>query len=210
MVMLDYGSKRAFDILFSLVTLITFSPLFVLLGIFIKINSPGPAFYRSWRVGMGGRLIGCWKFRTMVEDAEDQLQELTQTKEWRLYQKVQEDPRVTPIGRFLRRTSLDELPQFWNVLLGDLSIVGPRAPTIVGPKEMALQELRNLYGPRMEVILSVRPGITGVWQVSGRSQISFAQRCRLDWDYVITRTFWRDLVVIAKTIPVVLFSKGAC
>ncbi|HEX2583081.1 MAG TPA: sugar transferase, partial [Chlamydiales bacterium] len=120
-----------------------------------------------------------------------------------------EDPRITPIGKFLRKTSLDEIPQFWNVLVGDLSVVGPRPPTLLGPPEYYLQEIRKLYGPAANLILSVRPGITGLWQISGRSQIPMQERAKMEAQYATSRNFWSDLVVIAKTIPAVFFSKGA-
>lgn len=200
--------KRLFDILFSLCFLTVFSPLIALIALLVRCS--GPVFYRSRRVGMGGRVIWILKFRTMCVDAEERLQELLQSngEEWRRFQKLKNDPRITPMGRFLRRTSLDELPQFWNVLRGDLSVVGPRPPTIVGDNPM--EEIAQLYGHETREILSVRPGITGLWQISGRSQIPFALRKRLERRYVVTRSFWTDLIVIAKTVPAVLFSKGAC
>lgn len=207
-------TKRAFDILFSLSVLIFLSPLFLALGLLVRFTSEGPIFYKSRRLGRGGKIIDCWKFRTMYKDAEERLHHLLETdasfrKEWDAFQKVKADPRITPIGRFLRKTSLDEFPQFWNVLKGDLSVVGPRPPTLLGPPENFFQEIRSLYGESTAKILSVRPGITGLWQVSGRSQITFEERRKLEERYAETSTFWQDLVVIAKTIPAVLFSRGA-
>jgi lipopolysaccharide/colanic/teichoic acid biosynthesis glycosyltransferase len=125
------------------------------------------------------------------------------------FQKVANDPRITPIGKFLRVTSLDEIPQFWNVLKGDLSVVGPRPPTLVGPPETSIKEIATLYGDKMETILSIRPGITGIWQISGRSTIPFEERCLLDEKYAKEHTLWKDLLVIAKTIPAIFFAKGA-
>jgi len=150
----------------------------------------------------------------MFADAEIRLHSLLQTepvlrKEWEIFQKFKDDPRITPIGKFLRKTSLDEIPQFWNVLRGDLSVVGPRPPTLVGPPQHYLHEIRQLYGPSANLILSVRPGITGLWQISGRSQIPMQERVKIEAEYAETRNFWFDLVVIAKTIPAVFFSKGA-
>jgi undecaprenyl-phosphate galactose phosphotransferase len=206
--------KRLFDIVFSASFLLTFSPVFLLISLLIRATSPGPIFYKSKRLGRGGQIIECWKFRTMYRDAEFRLYQLlrcdvTFKKEWDVFQKVKLDPRITPIGRFLRKTSLDEIPQFWNVLKGDLSVVGPRPPTLIGSPEHYWREISLLYGANTEIILSVRPGITGLWQISGRSQISFAERSQLERSYVESRTFWQDLVLIAKTVPAVLLSKGA-
>lgn len=208
------GAKRAFDIFFSLFILILFFPLFISLIVLVRFTSPGPVFYKSRRLGIGGKAIDCWKFRSMYQDAEKKLKDLLKEdplfrKEWEAFQKVKKDPRITPVGRFLRKTSLDELPQFWNVLKGDLSIVGPRPPTLMGPPENSLHEIFQLYGQRAKTILSVRPGITGVWQISGRSHISFEERSKMEEQYALNRSFGKDLVVILKTIPAVLFSKGA-
>ncbi|MES2274141.1 MAG: sugar transferase [Chlamydiota bacterium] len=206
--------KRAFDIFFSASFLLLFSPLFLILACLVRLTTPGPSFYKSRRLGRGGKPIECWKFRTMYQDAEVRLHSLLRSdplffSEWQTFQKVKLDPRITPIGSFLRKTSLDELPQFWNVLKGDLSVVGPRPPTLLGPPEEFLREIRSLYGDSVEKILSVRPGITGVWQISGRSQIPLDERRKLEERYAETRSFWQDLVLIAKTIPAVLFSRGA-
>ncbi|HSX27042.1 MAG TPA: sugar transferase [Chlamydiales bacterium] len=206
--------KRTFDILFSLTILCLLSPLFIFIALAVRLTSEGPIFFKSRRLGRGGNEIDCWKFRTMYKDAEERLHHLLQTDsafcaEWEQFQKVKLDPRITPIGRFLRKTSIDEFPQFWNVLRGDLSVVGPRPPTLLGPPDQYFQEICRLYGKRAAKILSVRPGITGIWQISGRSQISFDERCKLEEQYAENRTFWKDLVLIAKTIPAVLFSRGA-
>jgi len=130
--------KRTFDLLFSAAFLIIFSPLFFILALLVGLTSPGSIFFKSRRLGRGGKIIECLKFRTMYKDAEVRLHQLLQSDpafraEWDAFQKVKLDPRITPIGRFLRRTSLDEIPQFWNVLKGDLSVVGPRPPTLLGP-----------------------------------------------------------------------------
>lgn len=204
-------TKRLFDICFSLAFLTFFAPLFLGLSLAVKLSSQGPIFYRSRRIGKGGKTIYCVKFRSMYVDAEERLQSLIQDnkEEWIKFQKLAKDPRITPIGRFLRVTSLDEIPQFWNVLKGDLSVVGPRPPTLVGPPEMMRLEIATLYGEKMNTILSVRPGITGIWQISGRSQIPFEERCLLDEKYAKEHTLWKDLCVIAKTIPAVFCAKGA-
>lgn len=206
--------KRGFDILFSALFLIVFSPVYLAIALIVFVTSPGPVFYRSTRLGRGGKVIKCLKFRTMYPDAEERLHTILKTnpemkRDWDLYQKFKNDPRIIPTGQFLRRTSLDELPQFWNVLKGDLSVVGPRPPTLMGPPADYLHEIRTIYGKSAFQILSVRPGITGIWQVSGRSEISLLERSKLERHYARCRTFWLDIVVIAKTVPAVFLSKGA-
>ena len=206
--------KRAFDLAFSLTMLTLSLPVMVLLIVLISLTSKGPVFYKSVRLGRGGKVIYCWKFRSMYCDAEERLNSLLSSDpairhEWNRYQKLKNDPRITPIGRFLRQTSLDEWPQFWNVLKGDLSVVGPRPPTLLGPQEFFFEEIRKWYGPSTNTILSVRPGLTGVWQISGRSKIPFEERIRIEEQYAKTRTFLKDLLLIAKTIPALLFSRGA-
>lgn len=206
--------KRLFDIAFSLFFLIVFSPVFIAVALLVFAASPGPIFYRSIRLGRGGKVIFCWKFRSMYRDADDRLESLlasdpTVRAEWEQFQKLKNDPRVTWIGRILRKTSLDEWPQFYNILKGDLSIVGPRPPVLIGPPEYFAQEIRKWYGESTGKILSVRPGLTGIWQISGRSEISFEERVRLEEMYAETRSFSKDLLLILKTIPAVIFSKGA-
>lgn len=207
-------SKRIFDILFSLFVLISLSPIYLALALSIKCSSKGPIFYISRRIGLGGKLIRCFKFRTMYPDADFQLHHLLASNksfayEWATFHKLFNDPRVTPIGRFLRKTSLDELPQFFNVLLGDLSVVGPRGIQFRGPPEMYLEKMYRLYGDKTPCILSVRPGITGLWQISGRNLVSFEERKQLDILYATEYTLWQDILVICKTIPTILCSKGA-
>ena len=199
--------KRIFDIAFSLLVLLLTLPLLLVLAICIFLSSPGPIFFSQKRLGQGGRLFVCYKFRTMYFDAAAKLKELLATspdlkKEWEAHFKLKRDPRITPIGIFLRKTSLDELPQLWNVLKGDLSIVGPR-PVVP-------EEAEKFFKDKATKILSVRPGLTGLWQVSGRSDIqSYQARISLDEFYIDHQSFWLDLQVIYKTIPVVLFAKGA-
>ena len=206
--------KRMFDITFSLSILICLSPLYVLLYLLVKLSSDGPVFFKSRRLGRGGKIIECLKFRTMYKDAESRLNELLlsnseMAKEWENFYKLKNDPRITPLGRMMRKTSLDELPQFINVLKGDLSVVGPRAPALIGPPESFLQEIKHVYGASAAKILSVRPGITGIWQISGRSSITLEEKRILEASYAETRTFWKDLLVVFKTIPAVFSSKGA-
>jgi exopolysaccharide production protein ExoY len=198
--------KRSFDILFSFCALIIGAPLFLIIAAIVWITSPGPAVYAQERVGRGGKLFRCYKFRTMHADADERLQKLLETHpelriEWEHCQKLQNDTRVTRIGAFLRRSSLDECPQFWNVLKGDLSVVGPR-PLL--PSE-AMERLNH----KAAKMLSVRPGLTGLWQVSGRSNTSYERRIELDEYYIDHYSFWLDLKLIAKTIPAMILSKGA-
>ncbi len=205
--------KRVFDVFFSAVFLIFTSPLLILIATLISLTSKGAPLYRSMRLGAHGKMISCLKFRTMVQDADKKLEEILLSdvekhEEWKVYQKLKQDPRITWIGKFLRRTSLDEAPQFWNVLKGDLSIVGPRPLTLLSPGD-PLEQVQSIYGGNTDLILSVKPGITGIWQVSGRSHISLQERQKMEANYVLKRTFWTDLIVIAKTIPAVIFSKGA-
>ncbi len=206
--------KRTFDILFSASVLLLSSPLILLLILLVRLSSKGPVFYKSVRLGRGGKTIYCYKFRSMYHDADQRLEDLLSKDpkkklQWNKYQKLLDDPRITPIGHFIRKTSLDEWPQFYNILKGDLSVVGPRPPTLVGSENGFVKEIRKLYGPSTDTILSVRPGLTGVWQTSGRSKIPFKERVRIEEQYAANRTFLKDLLLIAKTIPAMLFSKGA-
>lgn len=197
-------SKRLFDILFSLSVLILFSPVYLLLALLIALASPGPVFYRQERVGKNRQPFGCLKFRTMVQNADEMLLELM-TESPHLRQefednfKLKQDPRITWIGRFLRLTSLDEFPQFWNVLKGDMSVVGPRP---------LVEEELPKYGRHIDKVLTIRPGITGLWQVSGRNDIPYPRRVQMDVYYVNFRNFWMDLWLIFKTLGVVIFPKN--
>lgn len=201
------GIKSTFDVLFSLIVLILGFPLFILIAVCIKLSSVGPIFYCSWRIGRKGHLFKCWKFRSMYKDADQKIDVLLKSNpslwaEWQQFCKLKDDPRLTLIGKFLRKTSLDELPQFWNVLKRDMSIVGPR-PYL--PREA--ETIRKILGKDMEKLFSVRPGLTGIWQTSGRSQLRFENRVKLDFSYIDKRSFVLDLQLIAKTIPVLLFPK---
>lgn len=198
--------KRIFDILFSSLVMCLFSPFFLLIAFFIKISSPGKVFFSHLRVGRGGRKFRCYKFRTMYPNAEERLKEILdgnpeKLREWTQTQKLKNDPRVTPIGKILRKTSFDEFPQFWNVFKGDLSVVGPR-PVVES-------EIIDHFGLKAEKILSIRPGITGIWQVSGRSDTCYQTRILLDEKYVDQRSMLFDLILIIKTIPSVVLFKGA-
>ncbi len=198
--------KRLFDIIFSITILIVGFPVYLIVAGAVMLTSPGPIFYGSCRIGRDGKPFKCWKFRTMFQDADARLKQMLETdpelkKEWETFWKLQNDPRITEVGQFLRRTSLDELPQFWNVLKGDLSVVGPRPVTA--------DEIEKYYGEKAEKILSLRPGITGLWQTSGRSLITFEERVSLEEAYVESQSFFYDLKLILKTIPSVFTSKGA-
>ncbi len=198
--------KRAFDIIFSLLVFAFFFPIFMAIILAVRLSSSGPIVYSHERVGRGGIPFSCYKFRTMYSDSKERLEELLNSspairKEWEETFKLKNDPRITPIGRFLRKSSLDELPQFWNVLRGDLSVVGPRP--------VVLQEMQKHFGEKASIILSIRPGLTGIWQVSGRSDTAYSQRIQLDEMYVDTQSLLLDLKLIAKTIPAMLSSRGA-
>lgn len=206
-------TKRIFDLLFSSCVLLLGMPIYLILMIGIKLSSPGPIFYKALRMGQKGKLIYCWKFRTMCIDADERLQKMLRQnpmlrEEWETYHKLKQDPRLTKIGKFLRKTSLDEFPQFWNVLKGDLSVVGPRPIQIENPQE-AMAEIRKRYKDRTEIILSIKPGITCIWQTQGRNELTFEQRAVLEEQYVITQSFGLDMKIILKTIYILLFPKGA-
>lgn len=197
--------KRIFDIGFSIFILVVFSPLFLLIAFFIKCSG-GKVIFSQERIGRGGVPFHCYKFRTMYPDAQKRLQDILKSdpaklQEWEQNHKLRNDPRITPIGHFLRRTSLDELPQFWNVLKGDLSVVGPRP--------VVHEEIVRHFGERAEKIFVIRPGITGLWQVSGRSDVSYQKRIELDETYVKRRSFNLDLKIIFLTIPSMFSKKGA-
>ncbi|MFZ9462260.1 MAG: sugar transferase [Vulcanococcus sp.] len=192
--------KRAGDVAFALAVLTLGAPLFVLLAVLVKLSSKGSVLYCQRRIGRGYKGFGCLKFRTMHRDADRLLAELLATDqelraEFERDYKLKNDPRITRIGRFLRRSSLEELPQFINVLRGEMSVGGPRP--------IVWDELQR-YGRDMDAVLSVRPGLTGLWQVSGRNNLSYATRVRMDLDYVERLTFWLDLHIILLTIGVVL------
>jgi len=202
--------KRVFDFLFSLIFVLVLSPVYLMIALLIKLDSKGPIFYVTKRLGKDKKHIKIYKFRTMYMDAEKRLQDILENnsemrKEWEVFQKLRNDPRCTPIGKFLRRTSLDELPQFFNVLEGALSVVGPRPHFIFELEENDNSPLQK----HAEKILSVKPGITGLWQTSGRNHLSYDERVQLDCQYVEKQAFFFDLMLIVKTIPSVLFSKGA-
>jgi exopolysaccharide biosynthesis polyprenyl glycosylphosphotransferase len=195
--------KRTLDVVVSGLGLALLSPLFVVIAIAIYISSPGPIFFRQIRVGLGGKPFKITKFRSMVHDAEAKRDDLTSNSlysDQRLF-KLKDDPRVTRLGGFLRRTSLDELPQLWNAFVGNMSLVGPRPPL---PSEV------DLYEEHHYTRFDVKPGITGPWQVNGRNLITdFEEVIRLETDYIREWTIWKDLGLLLKTIPAVLYMRGA-
>jgi lipopolysaccharide/colanic/teichoic acid biosynthesis glycosyltransferase len=198
--------KRTFDIVFAAAALVFFAPFIGLVALAILLREGGPVFFLHERIGHGGRTFRCIKFRTMVKDADARLADLLETDadaraEWAATRKLRDDPRINCLGAFLRKTSLDELPQFWNVLRGEMSIVGPR-PIVA--------DEAAYYGGNFADYISVRPGITGAWQVSGRSDTTFAERVALDVDYVTRWSFARDLSIVVRTVGVLLSRRGAC
>jgi exopolysaccharide production protein ExoY len=197
--------KRWMDLLGALAGLLILSPLFILIAVLIYLESRGPALFRQIRIGQGGLPFQMLKFRTMYVGSEWDLDlHLENNPQHRLsfdhFQKLVNDPRLTPLGRFLRRSSLDELPQLWNVLLGEMSLVGPRP---------FLPEQLEFYGPAYESYILARPGMTGLWQVSGRNRLSFAERVRLDESYISTWSLGLDIWILWKTAAAVLRREGA-
>lgn len=199
---LQQGMKRALDILLALVGIFALLPVFLVIGLLVKLTSPGPILYKSLRIGKHYRPFLMYKFRTMAINADALREELRKKAnlQGNLF-KLPDDPRVTRIGRFLRALSLDELPQLFNVVQGNMSLVGPRP---LPPDESELFE--EPYTIRYQV----SPGITGIWQVSGRSQLDFGRLCKLELTYVLGWSLWEDVKILLKTVPVVLLKKGAC
>ena len=198
--------KRIFDLAFSSAVMVLGAPIFLLIAFLVKFTSRGPAFFAHERIGRGGKRFRCYKFRTMHPDAEKRLQDILNSDpnlrlEWNTHYKLKHDPRITWIGKFLRKTSLDELPQFLNVLKGDLSVVGPRPVTE--------EELHQEVGPHASRFLAIRPGITGPWQVSGRNDTTYHQRICFDIHYIRHRSFLWDLYLILRTIPAMISTRGA-
>ncbi|MEA2554374.1 MAG: hypothetical protein QOJ65_2550 [Fimbriimonadaceae bacterium] len=193
--------KRVLDLVVASILLIVFMPLLLLIALLVRVTSRGPIIYMCRRVGKGGRTFRFVKFRTMYTDADSRLAELLQCneKDGPIF-KMKNDPRITPIGRILRRTSLDELPQLLNVVRGSMSLVGPRPPL---PREV---ELYDNFAARR---LSVKPGMTCYWQISGRSNLSFEEWMQLDNKYIEEMGFWTDLKILVKTVPAILRAEGA-
>jgi lipopolysaccharide/colanic/teichoic acid biosynthesis glycosyltransferase len=197
------AAKRGFDIAASFLLLVLLSPLFAVIAILIKIEDGGPLFFTQTRVGQFGREFKMFKVRSMCLDAEQRLKEILEKNRHKegITFKLKDDPRITRAGKWLRKFSLDELPQLYNVLIGDMSLVGPRPPL---PREVSKYSLAHRRR------LAVKPGITCIWQISGRAEIDFSGQVQLDVDYIETQGFWVDVKILAKTIPAVLSGKGAC
>ncbi|MBI5083423.1 MAG: undecaprenyl-phosphate galactose phosphotransferase WbaP [Acidobacteria bacterium] len=198
--------KRVFDLLVAAVAGVMALPLLALIWACVRLTSPGPALFASPRIGQGGRRFLAWKFRTMYQDGGEILRRMIPSNpalaaELAHLHKLRRDPRVTPLGRWLRRSSLDELPQLWNVIRGEMSLVGPRP---------ILEEEVERYGPLFGLYKRARPGITGLWQVSGRNNTSYPRRLECVEHYVRNWSFWLDLVILGKTVRVVLTGEGAC
>jgi Undecaprenyl-phosphate galactose phosphotransferase WbaP len=197
--------KRLLDVIFTVAGGLCLLPLIALIALWIRVDSPGPAFYSQKRIGQGGIEFRAWKFRSMVPDADQVLHRYLEQhpylrEEWDRDQKLRNDPRVTRVGRFLRRTSLDELPQLWNVLKGEMSLVGPRP--------IVRDEIPK-YGDQFSVYRVVRGGLTGLWQISGRNDTTYGERVKFDVFYVRNWSVWLDLYILFRTIETVLLRKGA-
>ena len=194
--------KRLFDIIVSFLGLLILSPLFLLLTILIKCDSKGPVFFIQKRVGRNGKKFGIFKFRTMRINAEELIASFTpeQLKEWEGNFKLKNDPRITRVGKFLRNTSLDELPQLINIFIGNMSLVGPRP---------IVEEELEWYGEKKNVLLSVRPGLTGWWATNGRSEVSYPERCDYELYYVYNCSLLLDIKILFKTFSAVFSRKGA-
>ena len=196
----EFG-KRLLDIVGALVGLVLFSPVFLVAAMAVKLDSPGPVIYRRRVMARGGGQFDAYKFRTMVVNGDEVLAAHPELlARWRREQKLENDPRVTRVGKWLRKFSIDELPQLVNVLKGEMSLVGPR---MIAPVEMAH------FGAYAQERLSVKPGLTGLWQIAGRADLPYDQRLIYDIRYVRTRTLWLDVKIILLTIPAVLFGRGA-
>lgn len=202
---LNHNVKRLIDVTICIVGGILILPLVGILALLIKLDSPGPVFYGHHRLGKEGKIFTAWKFRSMVSNSREVLEKLLDSDpairlEWEASHKLHDDPRITRMGRFLRRTSLDELPQIWNVLRGEMSLVGPRP---------IVEEEVAKYGHHYALFSSVKPGMSGLWQVSGRSETDYEERVALDILYIQSWSLWLDMYILFKTLGVVLGGKGA-
>lgn len=194
-------SKRLFDIGLALVAIIVTAPVWIVAAVLVALTSPGPVLFRQSRTGINGKVFTCLKFRTMVNDAHQLKLELVEFNETTgPVFKLRRDPRVTSVGYWLRRSSIDELPQLINIIRGDMSIVGPRPPL---PEEVAHYDFYQLGR------LAVKPGLTCLWQISGRSNLGFDEWIELDLEYIRRRNFWLDLWIIILTVPAVITARGA-
>lgn len=195
-------TKRVFDIFASLLGLVLLSPVFLIISVSIKVNDyHGPVFYSQIRVGKKGKKFKMFKFRSMVTDADELLKRLEKDNEISgAMFKLKNDPRITKVGKFIRKYSLDELPQLLNVLLGTMSLVGPRPPLVKEVEKYSNWDMQRLY---------VKPGCTGMWQVGGRNDVDFDEMVRLDLEYIKNRSIWLDLKIIFKTVVIMIRPNGA-
>ncbi len=197
--------RRGADLFIAIVAVIALAPLLLATALLIWLQDGGPALFSHCRLGEGGRTFKCWKFRTMVVNAQERLAQHLNSNpeaaaEWTRFHKLKDDPRITPLGRFLRKSSVDEIPQLLNVIAGEMSIVGPRP---------IVEAERCKYGRYIAEYFSVRPGITGLWQVGGRNDVSYRRRVAIDVIYVRKRSLLLDLKILILTIPAILTRKGA-
>jgi exopolysaccharide biosynthesis polyprenyl glycosylphosphotransferase len=198
----SYALKRLIDMLGSAVGMLLLSPLFLIIALAVKLSSKGPVIFSQIRVGYNGRHFNFYKFRSMRQDAESlkaSLESQNESADNVLF-KMKDDPRITKVGKFLRRASLDELPQLWNVFIGDMSLVGPRPPLPSEVQKYTLEDRKRL---------NVLPGITCLWQIRGRSEIPFKEQVRLDKEYILSQSVWKDIVILLQTIPAIIGGRGA-
>ncbi|WP_256354721.1 MULTISPECIES: sugar transferase [unclassified Variovorax] len=198
-------AKRALDILGALTFFALFGPIYLLVAVAVLISMGRPIHFWQNRLGAGGTRFRFYKFRSMLRNSEQVLDEYLSRNdvartEWDTFQKLEKDPRITPVGQFIRKLSLDELPQFWNVLKGDMSLVGPRP---------CMERQRSLYGKNWPHYCQMRPGITGLWQVSGRNRLPYAKRVELDAEYVDNWSLWLDIKILLKTVSAVVTGDGS-
>ena len=196
------GFKRIVDIILGCIGLVLLSPVFLILAICIKIDSKGPVIFAHKRIGKNGKEFNMYKFRSMYENAEEMIENFNeeQKREWQENFKLENDPRITKVGKFLRKTSLDELPQIINIIKGDLSIIGPRP---------IVDEELEKYGENKEKFLSITPGLTGYWQANGRSNTTYEERMQMELYYIDNQSLWLDIKIFFKTIVSVLKKEGA-
>lgn len=204
-VIADLSQKRAVDLICAILMLIVLSPVMLVVALCVYIGDPGPVLFRQKRIGLDGELFNCYKFRTMSTDAEARLDALLASdpaakREWERDHKLRNDPRITGIGKFLRKSSLDELPQLWSVVRGDMSLVGPRP---------IVEKEATRYGRYIQHYCAVRPGLTGLWQISGRNDVSYRRRVAYDVLYVRKAGVTDNIRILAMTVPSVLASRGS-
>ena len=203
--LLQRSVKRSVDILGALTFFLLLGPVYLAVALAVRISMGHPVHFWQTRMGEGGQRFRFYKFRSMVRNSENILDEYLSKNDvartqWDTFQKLEKDPRITPLGHFIRKLSLDELPQFWNVLKGDMSLIGPRP---------CMERQRSLYGKHWEHYCAMRPGITGLWQVSGRNRLSYAQRVELDAQYVTNWSLWLDIKILAMTVTAVISGEGS-